>query len=136
MAFQVNGVTVVDFTRTFASTAFPRTVNGISVLGSGDLKYIRPGAASNHVIGDYIYCGHQSAVYTSGGYPATVFQAGTTHAASGFRRDNTHAFDYKYRQGGDTAVTGISGPWRVASEGMFDTGTNPFQQDMMFVRIV
>ena len=136
MAFQVNGTTIIDFARTFQSSAFPRTVNGFSVLGSGDLKYIRPGAVSNHVIGDYIYCGHSSANYTSG-YSSSVFQAGTTHAASGFVRDKHIAFDYSYRTGGDAPVTGISGTWRVASEGMFDTNSNnnAFQQDMMFVRI-
>ena len=73
MAFQVNGTAVIDGSRNFQSGAFPKTVNGFSIVGSGDMKYIRP--TTYGAVGTYTmqYCS------TSTG---NNFNAGATTAGS------------------------------------------------------
>lgn len=141
MGFQVNGVTVLDMNRTFANSAFPARVNGNPIYGSGDLKYFRPGVTTNHEVGDYLACSHTSA---NNSYNYTVFDAGTTHAASGFvTSNNGYVFTGGYSQNttwltaNNVAVSpAISGTWRVCVRGMFDThATAPEKMTIFFSRI-
>ena len=89
MSFQVNGVTVLDMNRTFATSAFGKTVNGQNIEGTGELQFQRGGVTADHVVGDYLLCGH-TAMSGSNGWPLATFAAGATVAGSGmiYKNDN------------------------------------------------
>ena len=118
MSFQVNGTTIIDGSRNFASSAFPKTVNGFSIVGSGDMKYIRPTTYGG--VGTYTMQ-HSS---TSTG--SNNFNAGTTVAGStlmvlisiGRHRswDTTRGHPTS-----DLTANSQSGTWRSLSHQAFDT---------------
>ena len=120
MGFQVNGTTVIDGSRNFSSSAFGKTVNGNNLVGTGDIKYVRPGVSSLHVVGDYILCSHIDMKSLQNNIlPVTRFNGGTTHAGSGFHYDNyseTEAFN-RYR-GYETSFS-LSGTWRCTMQGTY-----------------
>ena len=106
MGFQVNGTTIIDSSRNFATSAFPKTVNGQAIHGSGELKYIRPGASSNHVVGDWIIAGHTdvehiaAAGYTGSNiYSKSSFAAGAILAGAGICVRHYDGFGYNFGQG-------------------------------------
>lgn len=106
MGFQVNGTTIIDNSRNFATSAFPKTVNGQAIHGSGELKYIRPGVSSNHVVGDYIIAGHTdvehmaAAGYTGSNiYTKSSFAAGAILTGSGLCVRNNSGYGVPFGQG-------------------------------------
>lgn len=118
MAFQVNGTAVIDGSRNFQSGAFPKTVNGFSIVGSGDMKYVRP--TTYGAVGTYTmqHCS------TSTG--SNNFNAGATTAGSTLMVlivNGRHlSWDTSYGVGtaGLTAYA-QSGTWRSISHQAFDT---------------
>ena len=112
MGFQVNGTTIIDGSRNFSASAFPKVVNGGSLVGSGDAGYKRPGVSSNHVVGDYLLVAH------GGG---TSRQGGDTVAGSGFSYYSKGACMLEYST--NVASISISGTWRVCVKGFFDNST-------------
>ena len=106
MGFQVNGTTIIDSSRNFATSAFPKTVNGQAIHGTGDLKYIRPGVSSNHVVGDWIIAGHtdaehmSSAGYTGSNiYGKSSFAAGAILAGAGICVRHYDGYGFNFGQG-------------------------------------
>lgn len=137
MVFQVNGTTVLDMNRAFATSCFPKTVNGISLTGTGDLKYIRPGTVTDHVVGDYIACGHNS--MADAGYGTTVFPSNSTHAGSNlaYNSGENKGLSLTYGWHANTSTTvNCGGTWRVVCRGGHDTTYNPARrQTLLFCRI-
>lgn len=137
MVFQVNGTTVLDMNRNFATSCFPKTVNGISLTGTGDLKYIRPGTVTDHVVGDYLACGHNSMV--DAGYGTSVFAANTTHAGSAMAYNSTTnkpMSGYYGWSAANTTTVNVGGTWRVVCRGGHDTTYTPARkQTLLFCRI-
>tara|TARA_R110002012_G_scaffold126537_1_gene278474 strand:+ start:2807 stop:3265 length:459 start_codon:yes stop_codon:yes gene_type:complete len=138
MVFQVNGTTILDMNQTFATSVFPTTVNGKSVLGTGDMGYVRPGEISFEV-GDYLVASHSGMNST---HTYATFDANTTHAGSGLLwydtgeafkggvngtwgsgndKVATDAYVVNSTQTGHTAMSTIAGTWRVVVRGMWDT---------------
>jgi len=108
MGFQVNGSTIIDSSRNFASSAFPKTVNGQSIIGSGEMQYVRP--TTNHVVGDFIISGvNQNSINST-------FVGGTSHAGSIFSYENDQPFRayWLYTSTTSHAMT-LAGTWRVCS---------------------
>ncbi len=147
MVFQVNGTTVLDMNKTFATSVFPATVNGKSVLGTGDMGYARPGSTSFEV-GDYLVASHSSA---DSAHTYATFDANTTHAASGLVwYDNGETFkggsdgtwgsaqnrlqSDAYNAGLGSTVS-ISGTWKVVVRGMWDTRTPINKMAIFWARI-
>lgn len=106
MGFQVNGTTIIDGSRNFATSAFPKTVNGQAIHGSGELKYIRPGVSSNHVVGDWIIAGHtdvehraQTGYSGSNIYSKTSFAAGAILGGAGICVRHYDGYGFNFGQG-------------------------------------
>lgn len=138
MVFQVNGTTILDMNRTFTNSVFPATVNGQSVLGTGDMKYVRPGSTSFEV-GDYLVASHSG---MNSSHTSSTFDANTTHAGSGLiwytdgfafqggpngtwsssdDKVATDAWEVNSAQNGYNSLSLIAGTWRVVVRGMWDT---------------
>ena len=124
MGFQVNGTTIIDSSRSFQSSAFPKVVNGASLVGSGDLAFKRAGVSSNHVVGDYILAAQQPATYVGG----------NTVAGSGFYY-HSNGFCIYEAYSGLTSIS-LSGTWRFCMYGSYDTSSsNPTYQNLFYARI-
>lgn len=143
MGFQVNGTTVIDGSRNFSASSFGTTVNGSNLVGTDEIKYVRPGVSSLHVVGDYILCAHEDMQSLANNIlPVNRFNGGTTHAGSGFKYSarvvtsstkGVRAF-YRFR----TSVTsfGLSGTWRCTTQGTFTQDhLNWFLHQVFFARI-
>jgi len=118
MSFQVNGTTVIDGSRNFQSSAFPKTVNGLSIVGSGDLKYIRPTTYGG--IGTFTM-GHCSTSTGSNNFNAGATTAGSTLmvlVVSG--RHYTFDAQAGYATS-DLTANSQSGTWRSLSHEAYDT---------------
>ena len=131
MAFQVNGTAVIDGSRNFQSGAFPKTVNGFSIVGSGDMKYIRP--TTYGAVGTYTmqYCS------TSTG--SNNFNAGATTAGSTLMVLIISGRHYSWdtTQGHNTSdltAYAQSGTWRSISHQAFDT-TSGKHMNILWARI-
>lgn len=114
MGFQVNGTTIIDSSRNFSSSAFGTTVNGNNLVGTGDIKYVRPGVSTLHVVGDYILCGHNNQQsFQNNVLSVNAFDGGTTHAGSGFNYSNYTPEQAFARWRPYTALSPtLSGTWR------------------------
>mgnify|MGYP003135677784 FL=1 len=118
MAFQVNGTTIIDGSRNFASSAFPKTVNGFSIVGSGDMKYIRPTTYGG--VGTY------TMQYSSTSTGSNNFNAGTTVAGSTLMvlitSGRHRSWDTSYgHPTSDLTANTQSGTWRSLSHQAYDT---------------
>ena len=116
MGFQINGTTIIDGSRNFSASAFPKVVNGVSLVGSGDAAYKRPGTVSNHVVGDYLLVAHS---------PGTTRVGGDTVAGSGFYYHGGGQCLYEFTTSNTSIV--ISGTWRVCVKGFFDSSQATYQ---------
>lgn len=156
MVFQVNGTTILDMNRTFANSVFPATVNGFSVLGTGDMQFQRAGTQHPLVVGDYIVASHSGFNST---HTYATFDANTTHAGSGLiwyssgetfvggNTGNVSTWSSSDDRAASQALTGnspitshnyfgltISGTWRVVVRGVWDTSLAN-KQAMFWARI-
>ncbi len=146
MSFQVNGVTVLDMNRTFASSAFGKTVNSQNISGTGDVEFRRGGVTADHVVGDYLLCGH-TAMSGSNGWALSTFAAGATVAGSGMIYKNDNPVGWSMGGWAGVAVwsatstaidtnINVGGTWRVCV-----VGANGYQiqgavkQSIFFARI-
>lgn len=122
MAFQANGTTLIDSSRDFKSAAFGKTVNGQNVVGSGDMKYVRP--TTYGAVGTFtIQC-----CSTSTG--SNNLNAGTTVAGSTLMvlviSGRYYCFDTTVNIGHNTSdltAYSQSGTWRSLSHQAFDTSS-------------
>ena len=118
MPFQANGTTLIDSSRDFKAAAFGKTVNGHNVVGTGDMKYVRP--TSYGGVGTFtIQC-----CSTSTG--SNNFNAGATTAGSTLMvlviSGRYYSFDAS--QGHNTSdlqTYAQSGTWRSLSHQALDT---------------
>ena len=118
MPFQANGITLIDSSRDFKAAAFGKTVNGYNVVGTGDMKYVRPTTYGS--VGTFtIQC-----CSTSTG--SNNLNAGTTVAGSTLMvlviSGRYYSFDSA--QGHNTSdlqTYAQSGTWRSLSHQAFDT---------------
>lgn len=106
MGFQINGTTIIDSSRNFATSAFPKTVNGYAIHGSGDLKYVRPGVSSNHVVGDWIIASHSDREHSAAAgftgsniYSKSTFAAGAILTGSGITVRNNAGVGVPFGEG-------------------------------------
>ena len=131
MAFQVNGTAVIDGSRNFQSGAFPKTVNGFSIVGSGDMKYIRP--TTYGAVGTFtIQC-----CSTSTG--SNNFNSGTTVAGSTLMvlviSGRYYSFDTtRGHNTSDLQSYAQSGTWRSLSHQAFDTSAGK-HMNILWARI-
>jgi len=133
MAFQVNGTAVIDGSRNFQSSAFPKTVNGFSIVGSGDMKYVRP--TTYGAVGTFtIQC-----CSTSTG--SNNFNSGTTVAGSTLMvlviSGRYYCFDTTTNIGHNTSDLqsyAQSGTWRSLSHQAFDTSAGK-HMNILWARI-
>ena len=119
MSFQVNGTTVIDGSRNFSSSAFPKTVNGFSIVGSGDMKYFRPTTYGG--IGTY------TVQYPPASTGSNNFNAGTTTAGSNLMVRYSSAGRYENFDSveghptSDLTSYSRAGTWRSVSWQAYDT---------------
>lgn len=131
MAFQANGTTLIDSSRDFKAAAFGKTVNGQNVVGTGDMKYVRP--TTYGAVGTYtIQC-----CSTSTG--SNNLNAGTTVAGSTLMvlviSGRYYCFDSA--QGHNTSELqsySQSGTWRSLSHQAFST-TSGKHMNVLWARI-
>jgi len=140
MAIQVGGTTVIDNTPNLVNVGGLKTINGTSILGSGNIS---AGASTTFGdVGTYIFGGAST---MSSGY----YSAGTTYAGSSLRPGGLNSNNAQTTGTGSTAmyhtssanifVIGghygtMSGTWRS----MGDTYQSTFQSygpTTLFVRI-
>lgn len=105
MAIKVNGTTVIDDSRNLSNVGGLKTVNGNSLVGSGD---IQAGASTTYgAVGTYVW-GHRTSRITEG----------SSYAGSGIRPAGIGNYPFS---GADSQETGqatrgsstVSGTWRA-----------------------
>ncbi|BAQ90233.1 hypothetical protein [uncultured Mediterranean phage uvMED] len=120
MPFQANGTTLIDSARAFQAAAFGKTVNGQNVVGTGDMKYIRPTTYGG--VGTFtIQC-----CSTSTG--SNNLNAGTTAAGSTLMvlviSGRHYSFDTTIGHNtSDLTAYAQSGTWRSISHQAYDTNS-------------
>ena len=117
MAIKVNGTTVIDDSRNFSNIAGGfKTVNGTSVVGSGDIS---AGASTTYAdVGTYVIAGILSTTLRTGGF--------TTAGSNLLTYDNgSNAFPVSSVIGSTSQVSaGLSGTWRLmAARLRYSTGS-------------
>ena len=114
MAIQVNGTTVIDDSRNMVNVGGFKTVNGTSVVGSGDIS---AGASTTfNTVGTYTY-----------GRPMNTTTYGGGSTASGVYGVSSGGFDqggyFNNYSGRGSYTTALSGTWRcmgIAGNGLLN----------------
>ena len=106
MAIKVNGTTVIDDSRNFSNIAGGfKTVNGTSVVGSGDIS---AGASTTYAdVGTYVTAGIGSSTLRTGGFTT----AGSNLLIYKDSTDNLPLVSFTYPNSVESA--GLSGTWRL-----------------------
>lgn len=109
MSYQVNGVTIIDNGRNFQASAFPRTVNGQNIIGSGDLRWVRSLVWGS--VGSYgVFVGPRGSDYD--------YSSNATQSGSNLRYTGSSNQGYSYpmtRATGNNQPGGVSGTWKHTS---------------------
>ena len=118
MAIKVNGTTVIDDSRNLSNVGGLKTVNGTSLVGSGNIS---AGASTTQGdVGTYLACANASGSSVS--YGGTVsgsnLKLNNTVSDSPFGQSGFSYYNYSF------ASTSISGTWRLMG-GSVGSGTNP-----------
>ena len=134
MAIKVNGTTVIDDSRNFTNIAGGfKTVNGTSVVGSGDIS---AGASTTYnAVGTYVFgdwYGSGGVTYNTTKAGSEIRPAGITGTAgnSGAPSDQTYTYLKLWR---GTAST-LSGTWRAMGEENYYTPSS-YNRVTLWVRI-
>jgi hypothetical protein len=107
MAIQVGGTTVIDNTPNLVNVGGLKTINGTSILGSGNIS---AGASTTEgAVGTYLACGSASTSNVS--YGGTIsgsnLKLNNANAISPFGQSSFSYYTYA------AASTAISGTWRL-----------------------
>ena len=128
MAIKVNGTTVIDDSRNLSNVGGLKTVNGTSLVGSGNIS---AGASTSYnAVGTYIF-GH---LYNTGGAVANTTYPGSGINPAGHDHSNISAansVDSGYLTRGSQT---LSGTWRAMGQARYLSGSNR-SRITLFVRI-
>ena len=123
MAIKVNGTTVIDNSRNLSNVGGLKTVNGTSIVGSGNIS---AGASTSYnAVGTYAL----ASIMTTGQY-----NEGTTRSGSSLRPANTYASS----QVGYRNSASMGGTWRLMGATGYYNGSTITRADFngsLFVRI-
>ena len=109
MSYQVNGTTIIDSNRNFQASAFSRTINGLTLIGSGDLRWNRN--LTWGAVGTY------GVFVTTRGSNYDV-SSNATASGSNLYYNGSSNYGYSYpmvRASGWVQSGGVSGTWRHTS---------------------
>ena len=127
MAIKVNGTTVIDDSRNFTNIAGGfKTVNGTSVVGSGDIS---AGASTTYGdVGTYIMGACQSKPVEGSTY------SGSSIRPAGFSANGTFLSDNYVTPRMSSGSSGLSGTWRSMGRYQAASGS-PTTNITIYVRI-
>ena len=122
MAIQVGGTTVIDNSRNLTNVGGLKTINGTSVLGSGNIS--AGASTSTSAVGTYIWGRPQDATnyaigYTASGLYAVIPNAGPGGGAVPVWKHGMSGW------GGHVAVASVSGTWRTQT-GAYSPGSGTY----------
>ncbi len=131
MAIKVNGTTVIDDSRNLANVGGLKTVNGTSLVGSGNIS---AGASTSYgAVGTYTVAGivGGSNTYKSGGDTISGSSLKLNQRwSSAFGSNHEHTVPNYY-----WSTNTLSGTWRVMVNKTIDIGSTTVAAQTLFVRI-
>ena len=128
MAIKVNGTTVIDNSRNLTNVGGLKTVNGTSLVGSGNIS---AGASTSYnAVGTYIF----GTIYNTGGVVHGSTYAGSSISPAGLDHSNLYP-DNSVDSGYLTRdPSTLSGTWRGMGRSRYYSGSNR-SRVTLFVRI-
>jgi hypothetical protein len=129
MAIKVNGTTVIDDSRNLSNVGGLKTINGTSIVGSGNIS---AGASTTYgAVGTYVH-GFvtnngvaQNSTYAGSGIQPSAWM----YYSTGLANDSAGA-NFFLVKGGST----LSGTWRAMGRANAFTGSS-YMRQVLFVRI-
>jgi len=131
MAIKVNGTTVIDNSRNLTNVGGLKTVNGTSLVGSGNIS---AGASTSYnAVGTYVFANADVAAGITEGSTyagSNLYAAGIAHSSGNYSND-TNQTNVGMTQ--DTSAT-HSGTWRAMGRSNYGPGSSRTRLTL-FVRI-